>query len=160
LLTPARFDPWKDHAQAVEAYRMAKRAIPDLQLALVGTFTAKDDPEAPTVYRAARELVADEPDVHLYTDASAVDATTINAFQVVSDVILQRSLRVGRPVIARPVGGITLQIEHERSGLLVSSAEECGSQNDSRCASCSEVWCAVASPASAFAARVRAPVSV
>jgi trehalose synthase len=32
----SRFDPWKNPCQAVDAYRLAKRQIPGLQLALVG----------------------------------------------------------------------------------------------------------------------------
>src|SRR5215208_5284639 len=46
----SRFDPWKNPWGAVDAYRSARREIPDLQLALVGVFSAKDDPEAPGIY--------------------------------------------------------------------------------------------------------------
>jgi len=41
----SRFDPWKNPWQVVDAYRLAKRAVPELQLALVGTFAADDDPD-------------------------------------------------------------------------------------------------------------------
>jgi trehalose synthase len=133
----ARFDPWKDHGQAVRAYRLAKRAVPGLQLALVGTFLANDDPEAPKVYRAICKLVGDEPDIHLFTSPAEVGAAEVNAFQTVSDVILQRSLREGfgltvteamwkgRPVVARPAGGIAKQIEDGHSGFLVPGTEYC-----------------------------------
>jgi trehalose synthase len=133
----SRFDRWKGHRQAVQAYRIARSKLPDLQLALVGTFLAADDPEAPKVYRTIRDLVSADPDAHLFTDPTQVGAAEINAFQGASTVILQRSRREGfgltvteamwkkRPVIARPVGGITTQIEHGRSGFLVGGAREC-----------------------------------
>ena len=138
LLTQvSRFDPWKNPWQVVDAYRLAKRAVPGLQLALVGTFAADDDPEAPVIYRAIRDYVGTDPDVHLFTDPARVGAREVNAFQSASDVILQRSTREGfgltvteamwkaRPVVATPVGGITVQIEHGHNGYMVESSEEC-----------------------------------
>src|SRR5207249_1263798 len=40
----SRFDPWKDPLGVIRAYRLVKREVPDLQLALVGSL-AFDDPE-------------------------------------------------------------------------------------------------------------------
>jgi len=40
----SRFDPWKDPLGVIEAYRLARREVPGLQLALVGSM-ALDDPE-------------------------------------------------------------------------------------------------------------------
>jgi trehalose synthase len=85
----SRFDPWKNPWQVVDAYRMAKRAVPEVQLALVGTFAADDDPEAPAIYEAIREYAGADPDVHLFTDAVRVGPREVNAFQSASDVILQ-----------------------------------------------------------------------
>ena len=108
-----------------------------MQLALVGTFAADDDPEAPVIYRAIRDYAGTDPDVHLFTDPARVGAREVNAFQSASDVILQRSTREGfgltvteamwkaRPVVATPVGGITVQIQHEHNGYMVESSEEC-----------------------------------
>jgi trehalose synthase len=132
-----RFDPWKDPWQALEAYRLAKRQIPGLQLALVGTFGASDDPEAPHVYADVARQAGADPDVHLYTDPLQVGDREINAIQSAATAILQRSVREGfgltvteamwkrRPVIATPVGGIAAQIRHGHNGFLVDSAEEC-----------------------------------
>jgi trehalose synthase len=39
----SRFDPWKDPLGVIEAYRLARREVPRLQLALVGSM-ALDDP--------------------------------------------------------------------------------------------------------------------
>jgi trehalose synthase len=133
----SRFDPWKDPWGVVDAYRLAKRSIPDLQAALVGVFSATDDPEGPRVYERIREYAGGDPDVHLYTDPARVGDREVNAFQTGSTVVLQRSLREGfgltvteamwkaRPVIATPVGGITEQITSGQDGFLVESAEDC-----------------------------------
>jgi trehalose synthase len=136
----ARFDRWKGHAEAVRIFRRARASVSGLQLALVGTFMANDDPEAPKVYAEVHRLASEDPDVHLFTDPVSVGATQINAFQVASNVVLQRSSREGfgltvteamwkgRPVIARPVGGITTQIEHGHSGFLIDSADDAAEQ--------------------------------
>ncbi len=133
----SRFDPWKNPWQVVDAYRLAKRAVPEVQLALVGTFAADDDPEAPAIYEAIRDYAGADSDVHLFTDPVKVGAREVNAFQTASDVILQRSTREGfgltvteamwkaRPVVATPVGGITVQIQHGQNGFLVESTESC-----------------------------------
>src|SRR6266542_3307073 len=84
------------------------------QLALVGTFAADDDPEAPEIYRASPDYAGPDPDVHFFTDPERVGPTEVNAFQSASSVILQRSTREGfgltvteamwkaRPVVATP----------------------------------------------------------
>src|SRR5207245_6798235 len=40
----SRFDPWKDPLGVIDAYRIVKEQLPDVQLALVGSM-ASDDPE-------------------------------------------------------------------------------------------------------------------
>ena len=47
----SRFDPWKDPLGVIEACRLARQEVPDLQLALVGSM-ATDDPEGWDMYRA------------------------------------------------------------------------------------------------------------
>ena len=44
LCQVSRFDPWKDPLGVIDAYRIVKSEIPDVQLALVGSM-ATDDPE-------------------------------------------------------------------------------------------------------------------
>jgi len=133
----SRFDRWKNPWEVVDAYRLAKRAVPEVQLALVGTFAADDDPEAPEIYRAIRQYAGADTDVHLFTDPTQVGAREVNAFQSASNVILQRSTREGfgltvteamwkgRPVVATPVGGIRVQIQHGHNGYLVESTQGC-----------------------------------
>jgi trehalose synthase len=66
-----------------------------------------------------------------------VGAIEVNAFQVHSDAVLQKSIREGfgltvsealwkvRPTVAGRVGGIVTQIQHGETGWLVTSPEEC-----------------------------------
>lgn len=136
----ARFDPWKDPWQAVDAYRLAKRELPGLQLALVGGILATDDPEAPKVYRSVLRHAGGDPDIHLFADPRRVGRHELNAFQSTSTVVLQRSQREGfgltvteamwkrRPVIGTPVGGIRAQIKDGKSGFTVESAEDCAAR--------------------------------
>ena len=133
----SRFDPWKNPWQAVDAYRLAKREVPGLQLALVGVFSAKDDPEGPKIYRSVLRHARRDPDIHLFTDPRRVGQREVNAFQAGSTAILQRSVREGfgltvteamwkgRPVIATPVGGIKLQIRDAENGFLAATTEDC-----------------------------------
>jgi trehalose synthase len=133
----SRFDPWKNPWQAVDIYRLAKRRLPGLQLALVGVFSAKDDPEGPQVYESVRRYAHADPDIHLFTDPVQVAEREVNAFQTASMAILQRSTREGfglvvteamwkaRPVIGTPVGGIVSQIDHGQTGVLATDPAEC-----------------------------------
>jgi trehalose synthase len=134
----SRFDPWKDPWGVVDAYRLAKRRVPGLQLALVGALTAVDDPEAMEVWRSVCLYAGDDPDIRIYTEPEVGgDETTVNAFQTASDVVIQKSTREGfgltvteamwkgTPVIGGDCGGIRLQIEDGVNGYLVGNAVEC-----------------------------------
>lgn len=133
----SRFDPWKNPLEAVDAYRLAKQELPELQLAMVGVFSAKDDPEGPRIYEQVKRHANEDPDVHLFTDPQRVAQREVNAFQSASTVVLQRSLREGfgltvteamwkgRPVIGTPVGGIKVQIQNGQNGFLAETADVC-----------------------------------
>lgn len=133
----SRFDPWKDPLGVIDAYRMAKREIPDLQLALVGVIEAQDDPEAYSVLEQVKRHGGEDPDIHIFSDPEQVGHREVNAFQTASDVVLQKSVREGfgltvaeamwkgTPVIGGDCGGIRVQIEDGRNGFLVNSPEEC-----------------------------------
>jgi len=136
----SRFDPWKDPLGVIEAYRLAKKKIPNLQLALVGLFLARDDPEAMKIFKRVEREVRGMPDIFLFSNPDQIGSlkvdTFVNAFQVVSDVILQKSIREGfgmtvaeamwkgKAVIGGNVGGIKLQIENGKNGFLVSNSKE------------------------------------
>ena len=138
----SRFDMWKDPWGVIDAYRLARQAVPGLQLALLGLSQAKDDPEAQDVVTNVTEHAAEDPDIHIYFDPSGLPASideVVNAFQVASDVVVQKSLREGfgltvaeamwkgKAVIGGNVGGIRLQIKNGANGYLVDSPEECAS---------------------------------
>jgi len=134
----SRLDSWKDPWGVVDAYRLAKRLVPGLQLALVGALTAVDDPEGVEVWQSVCSYAGDDPDIHIYAEPEVGgDETTVNAFQTASNVVIQKSTREGFgltvteamwkgiPVIGGDSGGIRLQIEDGVNGYLVSNAVEC-----------------------------------
>jgi len=132
----SRFDPAKDPLGVIDAYRLAKREVPDLQLVLIGSM-AHDDPEGWHYLEVTERHRADDPDIFLLSNVQGVGNLEVNAFQRDSTVVLQKSLREGfgltgsealwkgAPVIGGNVGGIRLQIEDGEDGFLVEGAEEC-----------------------------------
>jgi trehalose synthase len=132
----SRFDPWKDPVGVIDAFRLARREIPDIQLVLAGSM-AHDDPEAWHLIDVAQEHRADDPDIHILTNLQDVGPVAINAFQRASTVVIQKSIREGfgltaseamwkeRAVIVGNAGGLRLQVEEGVSGFLVDSIEQC-----------------------------------
>jgi trehalose synthase len=132
----SRFDAWKDPLGVIAAYRLVREEIPELQLALVGSM-ALDDPEGWEVYEQVSEHAADDPLIHLYTNLTGVGNVEVNAFQRLSEVVVQKSIREGfglvvsealwkgTPVVAGRAGGIPMQMPEGVGGLLVDSVEEC-----------------------------------
>ncbi len=132
----SRFDPAKDPLGVIDAYRLAKREVPDLQLVLIGSM-AHDDPEGWHYLEVTERYRADDPDIFLLSNVQGVGNLEVNAFQRDSTVVLQKSLREGfgltvsealwkgTPVIGGNVGGIRLQIDDGEDGFLVEGAEAC-----------------------------------
>ncbi len=131
----SRFDPWKDPLGVIQAYRLARERVPELQLALVGSM-ALDDPEGWEIYRQINAARANDPLIHVFTNLTGVGNIEVNAFQRLSDVVVQKSIREGfglvvsealwkgTPVVAGRVGGIPLQMADGVGGALVDSNEE------------------------------------
>jgi trehalose synthase len=137
LLTQvSRFDPWKDPLGVIEVYRLVRKELPGLQLALLSTI-AHDDPEVWDMYKVLVDEVRGDDDIHLLTNLIGVGDVEVNAFQLCSDVVLQKSIREGfglvvsetlwkgTPVVANRSGGIPLQMEDGVGGFLVDDTEEC-----------------------------------
>lgn len=133
----SRFDPWKDPLGVIEAFRLARRSAPGAQLALVGSM-ARDDPEGWSFLDRTLRRAGEDPDIHVLHNFHGVGAAEVGAFQTVSDVLVQKSIREGfgltvsealwkgKAVIGGRTGGILLQIVDGESGVLVDSVEACG----------------------------------
>jgi trehalose synthase len=136
LCQVSRFDPWKDPLGVIDAYRIVKEQMPDIQLALVGSM-ATDDPEGWDFFNATIAHADGDPDIHILNNLNNVGAIEVNAFQSHCDVVIQKSTREGfgltvteaiwkaRPFIGGDVGGIPLQVSDGETGFLVSTVEEC-----------------------------------
>jgi trehalose synthase len=133
----SRFDRIKDPLGVIEAFGLVRKGA-DAHLLLAGG-SADDDPEGAEVLAEVRARAGDCADISILplpSDAHRV----INAIQRRSRVVVQKSLREGfaltvtealwkrRAVVASAVGGIPLQVLHERTGLLVRSIEGCAFQ--------------------------------
>jgi len=132
----SRFDRWKDPFGTIAAFRLAKEVVPNLQLALVGSF-ASDDPEGWDMHAALSDEAIRSGDLMIFSNLSGVGNMEVNAFQRGSDIIVQKSIREGfglvvaealwkeTPVVAGNAGGIPLQMTGRLSDYLVTSVEEC-----------------------------------
>lgn len=133
LVQVSRFDRFKDPLGVVEAYKLAKRFLPSIQLVLAGG-GATDDPEGETVLAEVREATEGDSDIRvllLPPDAHR----EINALQQAADIIVQKSIKEGfgltvteamwkgKPVIGGDVGGIRLQVVNHHTGFLVNTPE-------------------------------------
>ena len=132
----SRFDPWKDPLGVIEAWRALRARHPGVQLALVGSM-AHDDPEGWDYYNRTLAAADGDPDVHILSNLNNVGSVEVNAFQVHSSAVVQKSVREGfgltvtealwksRPVVAGRVGGIVDQVQDRETGFLVDSPTEC-----------------------------------
>ena len=134
LLQVSRFDPWKDPLGVIDAYRMVKEEVPEVQLVLVGSM-AHDDPEGWDYWYKTVNYAAGDSDIFLFSNLTNVGAIEVNAFQSLADVVIQKSIREGfglvvtealwkaRPLVAGRVGGIPMQVD-QGGGILVDSVPE------------------------------------
>lgn len=136
ILQVSRFDPWKDPLGVIDVYKIVKKELPSVQLALIGSM-AGDDPEGwDYLYRTLRRA-GEDYDIIIITNFNGISNLEVNAFQTASSLVLQKSIREGfgltvaeslwkgTPVIGGNVGGIKLQIEDGVNGYLVNTVEEC-----------------------------------
>jgi trehalose synthase len=135
----SRFDPWKDPLGVIDAYRIVKAEMPDVQLALVGSM-ASDDPEGWDFYNSTLAHADGDPDIHILNNFNNVGAIEVNAFQSLAQVVIQKSTREGfgltvsealwkgRPFIGGNVGGIPLQVDDGETGYLVDTVEQCAAR--------------------------------
>lgn len=128
----SRFDKWKDPLGVIGIFKKAREKVPGLQLAMVGDFAA-DDPEGPGMFKKLNERARGEPGIKIITNAPD---EFVNAVQARSSAVIQNSTREGfgmtvtealwkgTPVVARPSGGIPLQVLDGQTGFLASTPDE------------------------------------
>ncbi len=134
IVQVSRFDRFKDPVGVIQAYRLAKKSFPDLQLILAGGY-ATDDLEAGAVLMEVKQAAGNDPDIYILLLPPTAHRV-INALQRGATIVLQKSLKEGfgltvsealwktKPVIGGNCGGIRLQIIDSQSGFLVNSPEE------------------------------------
>jgi trehalose synthase len=131
----SRFDPWKDPLGVIRVYRSARERVPGLQLALLGSM-ALDDPEAWDLLRQIQSETRGDNDVTVATNLAGIGNIEVNAFQRLSDVVVQKSIREGfglivsetlwkgTPMVAGNTGGIPMQMADGAGGFLVDPLDE------------------------------------
>ena len=99
---------------------------------------AHDDPEGWDYYNQTVAYADGDPDIYILSNLNNVGSVEVNAFQVHSQAVVQKSIREGfgltvseglwkaRPTVGGRVGGILTQIQDGETGWLVGSATECG----------------------------------
>lgn len=132
ILQVSRFDPWKDPLGVIDAYREVKKELPHVQLVLAASM-AHDDPEGWLYFDRTARKASDDFDIHLVNGNVSFE---VNAMQRAAAAVLQMSIREGfglvvtealwkgRPVIARGVGGIPLQVLDDDTGHVVETTDE------------------------------------
>jgi trehalose synthase len=134
MVQVSRFDPWKDPLGVIDAYRMVKERVPDVQLVLIGSM-AHDDPEGWDYWYKTVNYADGDRDIFLFSNLTNVGAIEVNAFQSIADVVIQKSIREGfglvvsealwkaRPMVAARVGGIPMQVDGG-GGILIDTIPE------------------------------------
>jgi trehalose synthase len=134
MVQVSRFDPWKDPLGVIDAYRMVKEHIPEVQLVLIGSM-AHDDPEGWDYWYKTVNYADGDRDIFLFSNLTNVGAIEVNAFQSIADVVIQKSIREGfglvvsealwkaRPLVAARVGGIPMQVDGG-GGILIDTIHE------------------------------------
>lgn len=135
----SRFDPWKDPLGVVDAYRLVKEQVPEIQLVMIGP-TAADDPEGLGFFEKTARRAGEDLDVHLITNFKGMTDLEVNAVQTLASVLVQKSTREGfglsatgslwhgKAVISGRAGGLKLQVLDGETGFLIDSTEDCAAR--------------------------------
>ena len=146
VLQVSRWDALKDPEGVIDGFARYVAPVTDAHLVYAGPAVeaVSDDPEGAQVLdraRAHRHALPQDVRARVHLAMLPMDdleenAAIVNALQRAAAVVVQKSLAEGfgltvaeamwkaRPVVASAVGGIVDQIEHERSGLLLSDPRD------------------------------------
>lgn len=131
----SRFDPWKDPLGVIRVFQEARKQIPDLQLALLGSM-ALDDPEAWDLMAEIRSEAEGDESILVATNLTGIGNMEVNVFQRESEVVVQKSIREGfglivsetlwkgTAMVAGNTGGIPIQMPEGTGGFLVDPHDE------------------------------------
>ncbi len=134
LTVVARFDPWKDLFSAIDVYRMVKK-YSDIQLLIVSAM-ANDDPEGWIFFEKVLRYAGLDDDIKFLTNLIGVGSREVNAIQRYSTLGLHTAIKEGfglvvsemmwkgNPVVARPAGGVKMQVDDGENGFLRWDKEE------------------------------------
>ncbi len=134
LTVVARFDPWKDLFSSIDVYRKVKREM-DVQLYIVSAM-AHDDPEGWIFHEKVLRYACEDEDIRFLTNLIGVGSLEVNAIQRISTLGLHTATREGfglvisemmwkeNPVVARPAGGVKIQIDDGVNGYLSWEVDE------------------------------------
>jgi len=124
----ARFDPWKDLFSSIDVYRKVKEKV-DVQLAIVSAM-ASDDPEGWIFFEKVLRYAGIDEDIKFLTNLIGVGSFEVNALQRASTIglhtatkegfglVISEMMWKGNPVVARPAGGVKIQIDDGKNGFL------------------------------------------
>lgn len=130
ILQVSRFDKFKNPLGVIELFNLLQPQNLELQCLLVGGY-ATDDPEGQEYFTVVQQKIkeANNNQIKIISDASDLE---VNALQQQASLVIQNSSREGfgltvtealwkkKIVFSRPVGGIALQIIHDKTGYYLS----------------------------------------
>lgn len=128
MLEVSTYDGWDDPQWAFWVYEVARKEIPNLQMALVATLASTEDVFAPIRGRCTDNVKL--------LNAELAHDVEINALQGKAVVAMQNAVRrgfstslmeawwKGRPVLASEGGAMSHQVEHGSTGYLFATFED------------------------------------
>lgn len=127
-------DPWRDPHETIDAFRLVRDELPDLQLVLAGT-PPREDADGWRVAGEVADYAGEIPDLLVLTGYVGVGEQELNAMQRLARAAVVTSIREdfaltaaealwkGTPVVAAPAGGIPAQVSDGEHGFLAEGAE-------------------------------------
>jgi trehalose synthase len=136
----SRFDDQSEIREVIDAFRLAKKEISGLQLALAGKPSNRGGHNGHKTGNDLKYYIEDDHDIYVFHDSPGTGDREINALQSVADVIVQPACSGGfdlrvteamwkeRPVIGGNQAGVRPQIRDGLTGFMASDARACASR--------------------------------